>query len=191
MIEQIKKVAGKEVFGKLSLLVSVVLLILYISNGPGSGNMRKIGIVQMEKVVYDFKGMKEATKDFTGKMDSWSAETDSLKKKLEFFLYEIKLDSINGDKAKLEKDKQKFLLLRSSYIELQQKLTQQSQQEDQQMTIGVVNQLKQYMKEYAEENGYDLIISNTQMENVGYVGKSFDITDEVLSYANKKYEGEN
>lgn len=192
MIKQLKKITGgTQFFGKLAFAISTVLLIFYVSNQFRSNEMHKIGIVQMEKLVYEYKGMKEATKDFTGKMNAWTAETDSLKKKLEFYLYEIKMDSINGDQGKLEKDKQKFLLLRNSYIELQQKLNERSQQEDQQMTVGVVNQIKQYMKDYAEKNGYDLIISNTQMENVGYVKNTYDLTEELLKYANEKFEGEN
>ncbi len=192
MINKIKKViSGQQFYGKIALILSSILLISYLINSLYSKELKKVGIVQMEKLVYEYKGMKEATEDFTGKMNTWTAETDSLKKKLEFYLYEIKMDSINGDKDKLNKDKQKFLLLRGSYIQLQQKLTERSQNEDQQMTVGVVNQLKQFMKDYSEENGYDLIISNTQMENVGYVSEKFDITNEVLKYANLKYEGEN
>lgn len=180
----------KEIYGKIALLITLVWIILWVINPSSlSGDIKKIGIVEMDKLVYEFKGMKEATKIFTSKIDNWTNQSDSLKGKLKDLIYQIKLDSINQDKDKMSRDKQQFLLLQQSYYEYQQNIQQKSQSEDQQMTVGVVNQIKEYMKEYAEKYNYDLILTNTQMQNVGYVIESNDITADLLKFSNERYEG--
>lgn len=181
----------KDIYAKLALIISLIVLALFTLNFLlGGNNIRKTGVVEMEKLVYDYKGMKDASAKYTAKMNQWSAQSDSIKKKLEGYLYDIKMDSINGDKKKLLSDQQKFILLRKSYYEFEEAIKQKAQEEDQQMTIGVINQLKEHIKEYAKEEGYDLILLNTQMQNVGYVEEAGDLTEEILEFSNKKYEGE-
>ena len=123
-------------------------------------------------------------------MTAWSEKIDSLANTLKSLYNDIKLDSINGDKNKLIKDQQQFYFLQKSYYEYKQNITQKAQQNDEEMTTGVINQLKEHMKTYAQKEGYDLIISNTQLQNVGYVTEQMDVTKQVLDYANNKYEGE-
>lgn len=180
-----------EKWGKISVVISTVCLIfvaylLFLK----SGNIAKIGVVDMDKLVYDFRGMKEATAFYTGKVEDWKHESDSLENELNQLVKEIKLDSLNGNMKKAAVDRQKFMLLRKNYYDFQQKIQEKSQSEDQQMTIGVINQLKAYMKDYATANGFELILTNTQMQSVGYVRSVHDITEDVLKYANEKYEGE-
>ncbi|MEO6039643.1 MAG: OmpH family outer membrane protein, partial [Saprospiraceae bacterium] len=60
--------------------------------------------------------------------------------------------------------------------------------EDHTMTGGIVAQLNEHIRTYAEEKGYDLILLQTpDVPNVGYAGKRVDITEQVLEYANRKY----
>lgn len=169
------------------IFIGAILSLLFTQcNSEG----KKIGVIQMEELVYDFEGMKDATEDYTNKMNQWEAESDSLKKGLDQLLYDIKLDSINNDVVKSKSDKQKFMLLRQKYYTLQQSIDGKAQQEDQKMTSTVMAQLNEYIDEYGEEKKYDLIIINTQLQNVGYVSGSIDVTAEVLSYVNTKYNGE-
>lgn len=188
---QIKKInLNQKSLSVISIVISFLLIIIFSLSYFDSTKI-KIGVVEMEELVYEYKGMKDATKSFSGKVAMWNKETDSLKKKLEFYLYEIKMDSINGDKAKMQKDQQKFLLLRSSFMQLQEKLSNQSKTEDQEMTVGVINQIRQHIKDYSIENGYDLIITNNQMQSVGFSKENLDITKDLLNYCNAKYEDEN
>ena len=144
----------------------------------------------MEKLVYEFQGMKDATKDYQKKMEKWNNQSDSLEQKLTSLYQEIQLDSINKDYEKLKIDQQKFHYLQKSYYEYGQKINEKAKQDDQEMTIGILNQLKGFMADFAKKNDYNLIISNTQMQNVGYVAKQNDITEEVLEFVNIKYSGE-
>lgn len=175
--------------GNIALIISIVAIIIVGYNQFISPS-KKIGIVQMEELVYNYQGMKDATEKYNIKMTAWSEKIDSLENSLKGLYNEIKLDSINGDKNKLIKDQQQFYFLQKSYYEYKQNITQKAQQNDEEMTTGVINQLKEHMKTFAQEEGFDLIISNTQLQNVGYVEAEMDITQQLLQYANNKYEGE-
>lgn len=170
--------------------VLILIIIGYIIIKEVTVTTNKIGVIEMEKLVYEFQGMKDATTDYQKKMTNWNNQSDSLNQKLNDLYQEMQIDSINGDREKLKKDKQKFYYLQKSYYEYTQKINEKAKQDDQDMTIGVLNQLKGFMADFAQENGYDLIISNTQMQNVGYVVKQNDVTEEMLGFANKKYSGE-
>ncbi len=176
--------------GKRKLIIVALLATISFGIASCSSSSKKIGVIQMEELVYQYDGMKEATEEYTNKMNQWSAESDTLKKQLDQLLYDIKLDSINGDQAKIISDQKKFMLLRQKYYSLQQTIDTKAQEEDQKMTSTVMGQLNEYVEKYGEEQGYDIIIHNTQLNNIGYVGQSSDITEEVLTYVNAKYNGE-
>lgn len=144
----------------------------------------------MEKLIYDFEGMKDATKEYTTKMNQWEAEADTMKSQLEQLLYDIKLDSINNDVKKTVEDQQKFMLLRQKFYTYQQDIDSKAKEEDQKMTTTVMSQLEEYIEKYGEKFKYDLIITNTQFNNVAFANKDMDITTAVLTYVNRKYQGE-
>jgi Skp family chaperone for outer membrane proteins len=171
-------------------LVLIIGIIAYLIVKEVSVNKSKIGVIEMEKLVYEFQGMKDATRHYEKKMENWNNQSDSLEEKLQSLYQEIQLDSINRDDEKLKIDLQKFNYLQKSYYEYGQKIGKKAKAEDQDMTIGILNQLKGFMADFAKENEYDLIISNTQMQNVGYVAQQNDVTEQVLIFANKKYTGE-
>lgn len=173
------------------IVAGIVAMMIVYHFTFNNNSLRKVGVVDLDKLVYDYKGMKDATKLFSGKMENWSSTSDSIKQVLNQYMNDIKMDSINNDKEKLKKDKAKFLLLRDNYLRYQQNIQQHSQQEDQNMTVGVINQIREHIKNYAKEEGYDMILTNRQIENVGYVKEAAEITEEVLDFANAKYNGNN
>jgi len=168
----------------LCLIFSIYLVVDWIVN-----KTQKIGIVQMDKLIYDFNGMKEATDKYAAKMKHWSSESDSLEGKLQELLTQIRLDSLNKDKNKLNRDIQTFFLYKKSYTQYIQNTEENAKEEDKDMTLGVVNQVNEYIKSYAVEKGFDVILTNTQQQSVGYAKEMVDVTGQVLAYANKKYEG--
>lgn len=174
--------------GKIIVAVLLGVLSFLVTSCESSSN--KIGVIKMDELVYDFEGMKDATEEYTNKMNQWSAESDTLKKQLDQLLYDIKLDSINNNQSKIIADQKKFMLFRQKYYTLQQTIDTKAQEEDKKMTSTVMGQLNEYIEQYGKEHGYNLIINNTQLNNVGYVDQSSDITQEVLTYVNAKYNGE-
>ncbi len=175
--------------GNIALIVSLIVLGIIVYQYIDNRN-KKIAVVQFQNLVYEYQGMKDATKKYVDKMDRWSGQIDTLEGNLKKMIEEIKIDSINHDRKKTEIDYKKFLLKRQTYFEYKEKLEQKSADEDKKMTQGVINQINEYIKEYALKEGIDIIISNTQEQNIGYVNESIDITKKVLEFANERYRGD-
>jgi outer membrane protein len=176
--------------GPIALIVSLCLLLFVLIEKLNGNAQKKIGIVQLDKLVYEFKGMKEASERYSLKMKKWELESDSLENRLKELYRQIQLDSINKDNAKLERDTKVFLMFRQSYMEYSQNIQQNAQEEDKQMTTGVMNQINDYIKKYAEEKGFDVIFCNNQGQSVGYAKENMDVTKDVLDFANAQYSGE-
>lgn len=51
------------------------------------------------------------------------------------------------------------------------------------------NQLNSYIKEFGKKNGYDFIYGATGNGSMMYARETMDITDQLIDYANKTYEG--
>lgn len=172
----------------ISVLVSLsVFAIAYFTVLKKASN--KTAYVQMDKLVYDFKGMKEATDKYGKKMEKWNKEADSLQTILKNLYSKIKLDSVS-DKAALKTDWIKFVNYKQAYEQYAQQLQASAGEEDSKMTVGVINQLNEYIKTYGEQNGYAIILCNQPNQPaIGYALESMDITKELLQYANLKYEG--
>ncbi len=168
----------------LVMVVSGFMLYQYVD-----GRNKKMGVVQFQDLVYEYQGMKDATKKYTEKMDKWSGQADTLESNLKKMIEEIKIDSINHDRKKIQKDYQLFVLKRQSFFEYKKKLDQLAADEDKKMTVGVINQINEHIKAFAIKNGFDIIISNTQEQNVGYVNEAIDVTNKVLEFANESYNG--
>jgi Skp family chaperone for outer membrane proteins len=166
-----------------------VLIICFMVYQQCCLRQKRIAVVQLDELVYNYKAMKEATEKYTAKVGKWNAQSDSLEKSLRNLMHEIQLDSVNHDLLKLKKDQQTFLIKRQSFFEYKENITRAAEEEDKKSTAGVMNQLNEQLKKYAQQEGYDVIICNTQMNNVGYVSESTDVTKPVLEFANKNFEG--
>lgn len=176
--------------GNIALGLSILLcgVVIYLF---ADGRNKKIGVVQFHELIYEYRGMKDATQNYTRKMDKWSNQIDTLETGLKKLIEEIKVDSINNDKKKLKRDYELFLLKRQSYFDYKNKLDQAASEEDKKMTLGVINQVNEHIKAFAVKHGYDIIISNTDQQNVGYVKEAIDVTKQVIEFANENYDGKN
>jgi Skp family chaperone for outer membrane proteins len=171
------------------LIVCLALVTYLFIDKLANKHVNKIGIIQMDKLVYEFKGMKEATNRYTDKMQKWNNQSDSLESRLKDMLNQIRLDSLSKDQARLNKDIKTFMIFKQSYVEYVQNVQANADKEDKQVTMGVINQVNEYIKTYAMANGYDAVLTNTQQQSVGYAKDAMDITKEVLQYANAQYDG--
>lgn len=173
----------------ISIFLNIIVLGIFLFS-YFSGPAKKIGIVRMEKVVYEYDGMKEATKAYEKKVGQWKKDSDSLATILRTLYSEMKSDSVTGNTVKLNQDLRLFYLYRNSYVELNHAIEQKTQETDTEMTSSVITQLNAHMIDYAKENGYDLILcNNPQYQAIGFSKDNYDISGAFLEYANKRYNG--
>ncbi len=170
------------------LVVTLLNLALLVGQQFQLKEHARIGIIQMEEVVYNFAGMKAATLEYTQRLETWQAQADTLEKRMTVLLADIHRDSIAGDRKAAQQKKRQLANIRQSYAGYARNINERAAQDDQNLTAGVLNQLNTYVKSFAQEKGYDLILANTQLENIVYAGETEDVTEELLAYANQKYQ---
>ncbi len=87
---------------------------------------------------------------------------------------------------------------------LQQKLSQKEQgimqqrdgmeaqlmRSEQQKTNDYLKEIQIFLDEYAKEKGYDMIYGFNGLNNLLYIDKSYDITDEIVDTLNAKYQAQ-
>lgn len=117
--------------------------------------------------------------------------TKEMKKKGEtiFQAQKIRLDSIysilnKGPQITNEELKNKFILEKNAFEETSQ---QYALQESDKIWI----RLNDYIKDYSSTKGYKIILGSTNQQQVLFAAPETDITDELITFVNKRYEGEN
>jgi len=150
-------------------------------------NNPKIAFVRNQELVYGYAGMKDANKKYEEETKGWQATIDSLEKN-----FHIQLSKYNSTYTELNsKDKQSFEERlenqRLQLLKLKEAVGKKMEEKDLEITQKVLNQINSFVKEYAQKNGYKLIIGTTEDGNLMYADETLDVTDDVLSELNIKY----
>ena len=169
--------------------INLILFITLINLGYlifiqfGLNQHLKTAVVQMDNLVLEYDGRKAATELYAEKMSKWQAGADTLASQI------ASLENVLKQKKKPEdsEEYQRWINLNRQYKGYQKQIQEEAQKDDETLTLGVLNQLNTYIKEYAETNGYDLVLANTNLENVAYAKEQVDITEPLLEYANQRY----
>ncbi|MEM9857753.1 MAG: OmpH family outer membrane protein [Bacteroidota bacterium] len=152
-------------------------------------NQKQIAYVDSNRLVNEYLGMAKAREQFKDKTVIWQANLDTLKTDWNKALVEYQ----KNEKSMSAKEKALAQELvetkRQQHASYQQAINEMAQQEDQQMTTAVLEEVNGYITQYAEQHGYELIIAATTYGNLAYAKKELDITDQVLAGLNAKYEG--
>ena len=118
----------------------------------------------------DIKAIEEA------KMNAQGKELDSL--------YTV-LQSIKDQENTSFKSLQQQIAYKSkAFQELQDNYTHN-------LSKNVWNRLNTYIKTYAQEHQLKIILGTSGHGNVMFAEESIDITNQILEFSNKKYEGDN
>lgn len=175
--------------GHIALVFCLVLAgYLFFDRNSGK-QVKRTGVVRMEKLVYEFVGMKEATNKYNEKLKTWDKETEVLQTQLSLKLGELRADSASGNKQKLTNGIRDFARERQRFADFVEGRRELAEMEDKNMTLGVVTQLNDYMREYAIKEGYDLVLcTDPERMNVAFSVDRIDITQQVLDFANRRYE---
>ena len=86
-----------------------------------------------------------------------------------------------------ESDSSRIFRLRKDYYMIEQLYNSKFEQLSSRYTQIVSERLNEYIKSFAEENSFDMIVSGSNGA-VLYVSDSLDYTDKMIDFANKKFE---
>jgi outer membrane protein len=148
---------------------------------------RKVAYVDTGILMENYKGMKDARKEFQAKVAVYKSNVDSLMKS-----WEKELKSYEKERIKMTKKERQLKeeLLRNKQQQLnnyQQAIQEKAMKEEQSATQSVVNQVNDYVKEYGKEKGYDFIYGANGSGNIVYANDAYNITQELIDGLNSEY----
>ncbi|WP_417873531.1 OmpH family outer membrane protein [Xanthomarina gelatinilytica] len=174
---------------KLSFWAAVIAIVISISTFLYVNSSSKQVYVDVNKLIDGYKRTKVVRADFEKKAKTLNANVDSLMGdwQNELKIYEKERSKMSTKELEL---KQELLGNKQQQINnYQQAVQKQIQEEDKKATQTVVNDINDFVKEYGENNGYELIFGASGSGNIMYASKGADLTDDILKGLNKEFDG--
>ncbi len=150
-----------------------------------------VAYVDSNVLLENYEGMKAARQRFQQKATQWQANIDTLKAELDREIRNFEQKKKGATKRERELSEELIQTKRQQFMNYQQAIQQQSQQEDLNMTQEVLNEVNAFIGSYGKKNGYTLILGATTMGNIIYAEEVLDITDELQEALNDQYLGLN
>ncbi|BDD12872.1 hypothetical protein FUAX_53040 (plasmid) [Fulvitalea axinellae] len=134
----------------------------------------KEGIIRTAALFEGFSGKKDLEAKLEKIRTIRNGQLDSMK---------VAMEKATLDGPDLKKARRAYANSVASFEQEEQRLSQT-------YTDNIWKRLNGYVKEYGEEKGYRFIFGTQGSGNLMYARTEDDITDQVLEYANGKYEGD-
>lgn len=165
----IKKVKTPLIVCNIILIFLVLISLFFSYSNSGSG----IVYVDTVKLFDGFRMTKELKHSGEKEFNYKKSRLDSLYTKLQ-----------SSEILDTEREAQM-----QEFIQAKEELEQFSQVFAFEQSSKIWVRIKSYSSEFLKENGYQLILGSENQTDVLFADESIDVTDDLLSYINKKYEG--
>jgi len=169
---------------KLVMAVSILFLL-------ASCNQVKVAYVDVDEILKEYKGAKEAEKEIQAESIKLSAEIEQLTNRFQQKVQEFQKYSNTMSAAEKQKLEQE-LMMEQQQIQMSQQMVQQQMQALSLAKIEELNKdIELFLEGYAKSNGYSYILGTSQQTKaVMYGDASLNVTDEVLESLNSNYKTE-
>lgn len=166
----------------LSVLAIIISVFAYFKPSPNTD----LVYVDLNKLIEGYNRTKIEQAKFEDKAKRLQGNVDSLVNNFqkELVLYEKERSSMSKKEIEL---KQELLSNKQQQINnYQQAVQTQIQEEDQNATQTVLNDINDYVKEYGKKNNYKIIFGATGGGSIMYAEKSTDLTEDILMGLNNQ-----
>ncbi|NPA40144.1 MAG: OmpH family outer membrane protein [Thermodesulfobacteria bacterium] len=175
----------KKLYGTLLL----ILFFSFLSFGVSFAQETKIGVIDVKEIVNECKYGQQIMQKLQNRYDELRAKLQKMVKKLQDLKKEIDTKSSLWSKDVKEKKQKEYEDLLKKIKQLQQESEIQMQEYQQKLLQPLFKKLEKVLKDYAEKNGYDLIIEKKQ-PGIYYVSNKIDLTSEMIKLLDEMYEKE-
>lgn len=155
----------------------------------GSANM-KIAYVEIDSLLTKYRFWNDLNEMMIKKEENIRTTLNEKAKELDSEMREFQRKLENNGFASRERAEQENLRISQKQRDLQQlqeKLTNELQTENQKNSLQLRDSINSFLKIYNKDKGYSLIISNTGFDNLLYADPAFNITDEIVEGLNARY----
>src|SRR5690606_32944200 len=165
-----------------------VLVVFAVLLFASCQDQMKVGYVDISRVVNDYMKMNDIESRFERKISNFNKRVDSIGKsfQLETQNFQQRISSLS-EKAAQEQYQilgQKQQFLQQQFQSEEQDIQKQSQTE----IDSLIKEVKSFVKEYGEKNGYTYILGSNEAGSVMYGKEDNDLTKVLLDALNAEYK---
>ncbi len=164
----------------------IIVLSLLFTSCKTQTNGSKIGVVDLPLIYTSFDYQKELNEEFISISKFYEGKLDSLESSLSLL-------ELNLKNNELISEEDKSITFEREYLDFVQKKDYLAFQKDSisnSFSEITWKQLNGYIKNFGEENDYEVIVGMQGNGNVMYVKDKINITNSIIEYVNKEYNGE-
>lgn len=173
---------------KITLAISTIAIILSAISISNLNN-GDVAYVDINRLIHEYKRTEVVQKDFEAKSKILKGGADSLLLEWQSELTIYEKERVSMTKKELEL-KQELLQNKQQQINNYQKaIEKQLEDEDQNITQTVINDINDFVNEYGKKRNYKIIYGATGSGSIMYAEDSADLTDEVLLELNREFSG--
>ncbi len=154
-----------------------------------NANLR-IAFVEIDSLLTKYNFCKDLNELMLQKEENIRTTLNEKAKKLENEMREFERKVQNNgftSQERAQQEQQRILKQQQDLQELQQKLSDELAAENQKNNLELRDSISSFIKQYNKDKNFDLIISNSGLDNLLYAKKVLNITDEVVSGLNSRY----
>ena len=150
----------------------------------------KTAYVDTGKLINDYQKKKDVESKFQEKIDAFNTKADSIGRAFQLEAQEFQLKASKMSEKKVQ---EQYQILGQKQQLLQQNIQfeeQQIQKESQTEIDTLIKEVKSFVKDYGEANGYTYILGSNDAGSVMYGKAENDITQILIDALNAKYKEE-
>ncbi len=166
---------------KLTLILSIVAILVssYAIYESNSKNL-KVAYVDTAVLLNKYEGMQKVKETMEKRKIEWRANLDTLSSELD-----KERKKLMDDKEKISQRERQLTeeLITRKITELQQyqqAINQKAQEEESKLNAEVSQKINKVITEFANDEGFDVILGATQVGNLAFAKEELDVTEDIL-----------
>lgn len=152
----------------------------------GAGNL-KIAYVHTDSVINKYDFFKKKSEEITEKGKKLDSDLQARAKGFEQEVALFQQTGGNLTQNQIRAKQDELMQKEQNLISYRNNLMQELSTDESKLLNEVYEQVQEFLKEYAKENGLDLILSHTRGGAIWYATDAIDVTKSVVEGLNKKY----
>ena len=158
--------------------------------GADSISVLPIAYVNVDSLLNNYYYSRDLNEQMVRKTESAQATLNEQGRALEAEMKEFQRKLENNaffDRSRAEKEQQRILKKQEDFRQLNQRLTLELQQKQEETNRNLRDTIMSQMQAFNALHKYHVIFSNAMNDNILFADKAYDITKEVVEFLNKQY----
>lgn len=151
----------------------------------------KTAYIDTEKLVKDYQQFKDFESKFKSMSDRMQQELERDAKRFQRDVMDLQQNAQSKGMEWAQNRQAELERRQMTLAEKEQNYMRKFQEESAVERDSMVSQMKDFIKDYGKEKGYDYIYGTGDAASVLYAKEEYDLTEEILTLLNKKYEEKN